>query len=145
MIHDQKGLTLIEVLASLAIISVIGLLLWNVLFQGISYSKKAASQTSLQQEANQISMKLTRIHQTNPSYEIVNNGCQLEVYNTQTDDKQLITAFSDEKTCYTADIDESSDHSKQLELTLYLKDAPQDKFTLLTVLYKLKGSSDHEN
>lgn len=145
MTRNQNGLTLVEVLASLAVLSVIGLLLWNVFFQGISYSKKAATHTSLQQEANQISMKLTRIHQTSPSYEIVNNNCQLKVYNTQTDDKQLITAFSDGKTCYTADVEEGSGHSRELELTLSLKDAPGEKFTLHITLYKLKGSSDHEN
>ncbi|XXM71493.1 PulJ/GspJ family protein [Lysinibacillus sphaericus] len=145
MKHNQRGLTLVEVLASLAVLSVIGLLLWNVLFQGLSYSRKAASQTSLQQEANRISMKLTRIHQTTSSYEVVNNGCNLEVYTSEPEDRQLLTAFSDEQICYNASLDESSDHAKELELTIHTKDAPEETFTIHTVLYKLKGSSNHEN
>lgn len=40
MIQKQSGMTLIEVLLGVTILSVIGVVIWNVLIGGISYSNK---------------------------------------------------------------------------------------------------------
>jgi Tfp pilus assembly protein PilV len=141
----QHGLILIEVLASLAILSVIGLVLWNVFFQGITYSKKAVSQTAMQQEANIISMKLTRIHQSHSTYRLVNTGCAIEIYDSESSSQPFQT-LSHSELCIsgiTKEINSSS--SKDLELTLHDKEHPESKFELTTTLYKLKGSSNNEN
>ncbi|MGR3765905.1 type II secretion system protein [Rossellomorea sp. NS-SX7] len=142
---NQNGLTLIEVLASLAILSVIGLVLWNVLFQGLNYSKKAVSQTSMQQEANLISMELTRIHQSHSTYKIVNTGCEIEIYESDSSPQPFKT-YSHPDLCLkgtTKDIDHSS--SRDLELTIHDKEHSENTFNLTTTLYKLKGSQNNEN
>jgi Tfp pilus assembly protein PilV len=77
MIRNQIELTLIEVLISLTILSVVGLtLLWRILFNGVSYFKKADSQNAIQQEANISTMDLTRIHHTFDDYEVVSHDCK---------------------------------------------------------------------
>jgi prepilin-type N-terminal cleavage/methylation domain-containing protein len=145
MMKNQNGLTLIEILASLAVLSVIGLVLWNVFFQGLIYSKKAVSQTAMQQEANMISMELTRIHQSHSTYRLVNSGCAIKIYDSESS-QQPFETFSHSELCIsgiTKEIDSSS--SRDLALTLHDKKHPENKFELTTTLYKLKGSSNNEN
>ncbi|MEL3970894.1 prepilin-type N-terminal cleavage/methylation domain-containing protein [Rossellomorea oryzaecorticis] len=145
MIKNQNGLTLIEVLASLALLSVIGLVLWNVFFQGLSYSKKAVSQTAMQQEANMISMELTRIHQSHSTYRLVNTDCSIEIYDSESSPQPFDT-FSHSELCISGITEEiDSSNSRDLVLTLHDKEHPENKFELTTTLYKLKGSSNNEN
>jgi prepilin-type N-terminal cleavage/methylation domain-containing protein len=64
MIKNNKGLTLIELLITIAISSILLITVWGFLFQGINFSKVVANKTLLQQEANNIVSSITRIHQT---------------------------------------------------------------------------------
>lgn len=80
--RNEQGMTLIESLAAITILSIIGGILWNVYFSGIEYSKSAVSQTMLQQEANTIITSLTKIHQTSESYEIKNENGVIEIIST---------------------------------------------------------------
>ncbi|WP_175990187.1 type II secretion system protein [Bacillus sp. Marseille-Q1617] len=140
---DEKGVTLIEVLAGLAILTVIGLVLWNVFFQGLYYSKKAESDISLQQEANIISMKMTRIHQTSKSYSVESEQCKVKVDYTpsSTNKPPKETTFSHSKLCISANqVDKviPSNEEFELFLTIYDKQRPENEFKLRTTLYRLR-------
>ena len=67
---NQRGITLIELLATLAILSIVSILIWSIFFQGTNYSNKAMTKNQMQQEANIIITNLTKIHQTSDSYDI---------------------------------------------------------------------------
>lgn len=79
IVKNERGLTVIEVLATLTILSIIGVVIWNAFFQGYNYSQTAVSKNSMQQEANLIITSLTRIHQTSTEYTISNPNKTIEV------------------------------------------------------------------
>lgn len=69
----QDGLTLIELLVSLSLLFLVGMLVFNVLIHGKEYSLQAQSTVFIQQEGNRISTKLTSWHEKNKKYKIVLN------------------------------------------------------------------------
>ncbi|MBH9968199.1 PulJ/GspJ family protein [[Bacillus] enclensis] len=145
MIRNQNGLTLIEVLITLTLLSVIGLILWSVLIDGISYSEKAASKNTVQQEANIIAMGLTKIHQTSDDYEIVSKECKLNVkYWIELDPDPQIKIFEHPQLCIssneTTDIKDFDPDTNDfhLNLTIYDKSKPENKLNVTTTLFRLK-------
>ncbi|MGM0754149.1 MAG: type II secretion system protein [Bacillota bacterium] len=138
MIHNERGLTLVEVLATLTILSIIGAVVWNVFFQGIHYTKKAVSQNSIQQEANILTMKLTRIHQTVNEYELESSDCEIEViYEDKPKEK-----FRSDQMCFSLVVKNSTDEdtSKHISLTVSDKVHSKNEIVLDTVLYRLEGN-----
>lgn len=61
-LSNQRGLTLVEVLATLVIVSIVGILVWNLLFQGFDFSKRTISANELQKEANLINTNIQNLH-----------------------------------------------------------------------------------
>lgn len=86
MHRNERGLTLVEVLLTLALLSVVSLLIWGVFFQGAKFSTKAVSKNQMQQEANAISTYLTRVHQTSDNYSIEIKDEQLVIIFTKDGD-----------------------------------------------------------
>jgi prepilin-type N-terminal cleavage/methylation domain-containing protein len=66
--NNENGITLIEVLAAIAIFSIIMGLLTNVVINSFNYHEKNYDNLKLGQEANLIITKLRNIHQTNKFY-----------------------------------------------------------------------------
>ncbi|MEH7276293.1 type II secretion system protein [Neobacillus vireti] len=67
---NENGITLIEVLATLAIVSFISILLYGVLINGFDYSKKSQEKVSLQQEMNIVVTTITKFHESYGEYDI---------------------------------------------------------------------------
>lgn len=59
---DERGITLVELLASLALFGVISILIWNFFFQGFNSNERAITQNQLQQEANLIVITIQELH-----------------------------------------------------------------------------------
>lgn len=59
---DARGITLVELLAALALVGVISVLLWNFFFQALNFNDRAISKHQLQQEANVIVNTIQQIH-----------------------------------------------------------------------------------
>lgn len=89
-IQNERGLTLIELLVSLALGSIVLVLIYQFFFQGIHFSKVVNDKTLLQQEANNMVLSLTKIHQTSDSYSITFNQNPNATFITVTG-KQRIT------------------------------------------------------
>ncbi|WP_176458895.1 PulJ/GspJ family protein [Caldifermentibacillus hisashii] len=53
-IHSNKGLTLVELLATLTILSFIGIVIYSVLFNGIRSYERTMEETKLRDEADYI-------------------------------------------------------------------------------------------
>lgn len=73
-LSNENGITLIELLATLAIVSFVSILLYGVLMDGFNYSKKSKEKVSLQQEMNIVVTTFTKFHESNESYDIMVDG-----------------------------------------------------------------------
>lgn len=145
MIQKQSGMTLIEVLLGVTILSVIGVVIWNALIGGMSYSNKAVSQNAIQQEANTVALALTKIHQNSRSYELKNKDCGISVENVKKYDGSLPprTVFDNTKLCISSSKTgtfqpSGTDYSLEMTITVYDKEHPQLKLAVETTLYRLE-------
>ncbi|WP_277584452.1 prepilin-type N-terminal cleavage/methylation domain-containing protein [Psychrobacillus antarcticus] len=59
---NEKGITLVELLAALALFGVISVLIWNLFFQALNFNDRAVTQNQLQQEANIILNTIQQMH-----------------------------------------------------------------------------------
>lgn len=166
----QDGITLIEVLLILALLSVVGVIIWGVFLQGIKFSSKAVSINNLQQEANIITTSLTNTHQTSSHYKInfddndtiIIEGSfrtdneegsfrkNTEIFNNPLFNYQLKVETKSQGVENLQNINSGStiDPNKVdtfIELTVSDKKDTSNKFTVKTVLSRLKSSTEEES
>ncbi|ETP68895.1 hypothetical protein G159_10065 [Planococcus glaciei CHR43] len=67
---NQKGITLVELIAALALVSIIAGIAWTALSIGFKHTAVETNKTSLQQDANLIVTTLTNAHRRNDSYSL---------------------------------------------------------------------------
>ena len=67
---NQRGVTLIEVLATLTIMSLFGGIVYGVFINGMNYSSKAKDTVSIQQEANYVLTILKEMQEKKDSYTV---------------------------------------------------------------------------
>jgi type II secretory pathway pseudopilin PulG len=145
MIKNEHGITLIEVLGSVVILSLIGSIIWNIFFQGYNFSQEAISKNSMQQEANFIINDLTKIHQTAKQYEITSSGDSIQVTFTKKDDSIHTQKFNHPNMRISAVVNPSGQVIPKLlngdvTLTITIKDSNNLKNEVITdaLLYRLK-------
>ena len=68
MKNNEKGITMIEVLAALVLVSVIAVAAWTAMSIGFKYSVVETSKTQIQRDANLIIAKLSAAHRKSDSY-----------------------------------------------------------------------------
>lgn len=141
--RNEQGLTIVESLAALTILSFIGLIIWNVFFQGYNFSKDAVSKNAMQQEANIIIANLNRIHQTAATYEIsVPENGTVEVTVTERDHSTRKVLFkNDHLLIQTSKMGEINPKIDDIDLIITIKDKnnPDNFVEVETLLYRLKG------
>ncbi len=109
MYKNEKGLTLLEVLVTLVILSFIGVLIWSVFNSGIKFSNKEISKNQMQQEANIILTTLTKIHQTATSYSINSNASCSVTVNANFSHSSEVYNFENQKLCINITHNNASD------------------------------------
>ncbi|MCM3692242.1 type II secretion system protein [Neobacillus niacini] len=169
MKKDERGLTLIEVIVTLAILSIVSVIIWSVFFQGYKHSQKSISKNSIIQETNLLVTNLKKVHQTSDQYVIdISTNCKIVVtpknYNSNTP-PQLVSGptqeFGPSKVCFevtgksTKVIDKSmkeidgthtlitiEPNSEEVELSILASELSNKKnnVTIKTYLYKMKGA-----
>jgi prepilin-type N-terminal cleavage/methylation domain-containing protein len=141
MIRQQRGITLIELLATISILSFVGVIIWSVFFQGYTFSHKSMSKNSIQQEATIILTNLTKIHQTSQQYEISNTSCGITVKITKQDSSIQTQEFNHSGLCisssYTGVVIPDQDDI-HLTLNIYEIEDPTNKVNVDSFLYRLK-------
>ncbi|WP_185959558.1 prepilin-type N-terminal cleavage/methylation domain-containing protein [Planococcus salinarum] len=76
---NQRGITLVELVAALALVSIIAVAAWTTLTIGINHGAAETSKTMLQQDANIIISKLSAAHRLNDYYYLQFVGGNLEI------------------------------------------------------------------
>jgi prepilin-type N-terminal cleavage/methylation domain-containing protein len=153
--NDEGGLTLVEVLATLTILSIVSVIIYSVFFQGLTFSNKAITKNQMHQETNFIINDLKRIHTTARRYDIINTNSDCDITINLKDDPtnaNLITdkeVFSHPTMCFTLEVTNSvsnpvvpnrDDNDVSIKLTTSDKDKPENKITINTFLYRVKGA-----
>jgi prepilin-type N-terminal cleavage/methylation domain-containing protein len=141
MSRNEKGVTLIELMAAITILSLIGGIIWGILFQGNRSSQDSISKNNIQEEANIMIMKLKRIHQTSKEYTINSTSCSVTVNATKQDGSTQNTEFKNAKLCISVDHPgyiQPSLQDLQLNVTIYELKNPKNTITVDTQLYRLK-------
>lgn len=96
MIKNEKGLTLVELLATLALLSIVTILIWNVFLQGANHSNKETTKNLLTQEMYNVQFNLRKIHQTSDKYIIsFPSPCSIKIENATN-----TIIFDSNKICY---------------------------------------------
>lgn len=68
MIKNEKGITLVEVLATLVLISLVTGIIISTLLHSMKYNEMETTKTTLQQEMNYVVAELQRIHRIGDTY-----------------------------------------------------------------------------
>jgi prepilin-type N-terminal cleavage/methylation domain-containing protein len=152
--RNERGVTLVEVLATLTILSIISVTTWQIFFQGYKFSQESVTKNMLQQESNIVLSNLTRIHQTTEKYKLISSDCKITVLDKNDDELQL---FSHSLFCYKAEnpIDnlelpptvlEPSKTGHDLELVVRVseKNNLRNSVAVKTLLYRLKEGERYE-
>ncbi|MBT2569184.1 type II secretion system protein [Planococcus sp. ISL-110] len=79
MKKNQKGVTLIEVLTALVLVSVIAVVAWTSLSIGFKHTAVETRKTLIQQDANLIISTLTGVHRQSASYSLIFEANKLKV------------------------------------------------------------------
>ncbi|WP_404329435.1 type II secretion system protein J [Mesobacillus maritimus] len=158
MVNNQRGVTLTELLVTLAILSFAGILIWSIFFQGYKFSETATTKNRLNQEANIVIANLTNIHQTSEYYKIYNTTpCEIYVEITNTAESATVQTmeFKDSELCFESNSDRETPilittpdetvvnqdpfyNDLEIEIVVSDKMNPTNKVTVDTVLYRVK-------
>lgn len=81
-IVNQRGITLVELLAAIVIVGFLTILIWRIFFQTIDQNSYVITEQTLQQEANAILASIQSIHtrDTIQHIKVSNSGKQLDIY-----------------------------------------------------------------
>lgn len=138
---QQSGFSLVETLVIIVLLSIVSLITWNIFFQGSNYTNKAVSKNQLQQEANIIISKLTKIHLQSDTYKVHIDDCKFTIEATS---KGIITdkeTFENNQLCITLknvpeDVNPKTD-DVNLELIIMRNDSNR-KLKMEALLQRLK-------
>lgn len=78
-VNNQKGISLVEVLAALALVATIAAIAWTALSLGFKHTAVETEKTKLQQSANLIMSTLTNEHRRSEKYSLLFEGNQLKI------------------------------------------------------------------
>lgn len=142
--QNQNGLSLIELLATIAIVSIIGGIIWSVFFQGVKYSNNAVTINQMQQEANIITTRLKEIHLTSDKYSIVsNNGIITVLFDDKYGASQEVVFENSNLEFSSTSINNRLPRESDTRFTLIVTDKISGKsHTTTTLLYRLKGGNN---
>lgn len=141
--RNQHGVTLIELLLTLAILTTIGALIWSVFIQGTKYSNNAVTRNQMQQEANLITTYLTRIHQTSNEYTIETTNTQIKII-SKLDSNITTQIYNNSQFIYEVTADKTEDINPNEDdvsciVIISAKNNHKNKVTLSTLLSRLKN------
>lgn len=74
---NEKGITLVELLAAIVIVGFLTVLIWRIFFQTIDYNSYAVTEQTLQQEANVILSTLQSQHTRESIVKLTTDGSAL--------------------------------------------------------------------
>jgi prepilin-type N-terminal cleavage/methylation domain-containing protein len=133
-VNSDKGMTLIEVLATILLVSMVVVLIWTGVLISMRYNVAETKKTHLQQEANYIITEIQRIHRYCDSYdltisrnEISVKNCYLASSNSKTDFTIANTYQYESTPEYIGKLIETKKNDSYINFTLTVRDIKNKK------------------
>jgi len=79
MVKNEKGITLIELLAALVLFGIFSTIIWAFFFQSTEANNIELTKNNLQQEANLIISTIQEVHKKSNSYTVILSEDSLEI------------------------------------------------------------------
>ncbi|WP_162287852.1 prepilin-type N-terminal cleavage/methylation domain-containing protein [Indiicoccus explosivorum] len=76
---DERGITLVELLAALALVTLVAGIAWTLLMTGFRHTEVEVDKTVLQQDANLIITSLSNAHRRSASYTLTFEADKLKI------------------------------------------------------------------
>lgn len=91
MNKNEDGITLVELLASLALVSMVVTLIWTTFFISARHNTAETTKLRLQQEANYILTTIQQQHRQKDCYRLIVADDELKFRDCVTEDEELIS------------------------------------------------------
>lgn len=118
---NQKGVTLVELLATLVIFGIFSTIIWAFLFQTVKTNEVEISKNQLQQEANIILNALDEVHRKSSEYTIDYNSDEIIIKPTNSSPIVFSNSQIDYNLFPLVSGKSISPNTDQLNITLVLK------------------------
>lgn len=146
-ILNNKGLSLIEVLATLTLLSIIGGLVFGVLLNSMHIFKHESDSNDIKQEANLISNQLTTFYKIYGDFEVVEDGDSILVYAPNKDDSKEVRDFSIPEykiTVLTSDNNSGSTYNtRKIEIKIIENKDKSNEFVLNSSISRIKEGEEN--
>lgn len=97
---NERGITLVELLAALALFGVISLLIWNFFFQALSFNEREVTKNQLQQEANLIVNTMQQLHTKNKIKSIKEIDSKISIISINKEGEEIPISFDNKNIKY---------------------------------------------
>lgn len=146
MKKNEQGITLVELLATLTLLSIISILIWSVFSQGHRFSRESIVVSQLQQEANRIGTELMNFHRNAESeYTLQSSSCNILIHQNGQEEirieSRMCLTISEGKNATTITIDPEQEN-KKLTLTVSEKGRGQNQVRIEIFLHRLKSGDE---
>lgn len=129
---NQKGFSLVEVLAVLALSSLLILLIWTTVLTSMKHNVSETKKLKLQQEANYVIAEFQRIHRQCDQYEVEINDTQIELKNCNgpISNRIISKGYNYRETTFLKGSIDAKKTNAKLPFTLTIKDRNNEKLTI---------------
>lgn len=126
MKRHEAGVTLVEVLVTLALVSLVAATLWSMLMVSSKYHVTETKKTHLQQEANRIIVEIQKSHRKCLSYTLAISADQIMISNCERENKNSVDTVFEGNFIYASNLEGEKfivpKNESQYDLELLVKD-----------------------
>lgn len=141
---NESGITLVELLAAVALFGVISIIAWRFFFQATTFNDKAVTQNQLQQEANIILNTMHTVHTKCTIQDLNSDGSYIEIIPISPDCSNINKKFDNsnieyilEKTIDKTNVNGNINVNVNVKLTLISKKDTKVEYKTATTFHKL--------
>lgn len=144
---DEKGMTLIEVIVTLLLVSLVGGIIWTLMMTSMKYNIVETKKLQMQQEANNIVTQIQTFHRKCKTYEMTVNPESVSLFNCTSSNsaKSLADVYMTTNYNYSSfpnqKIVDTLNADAKMELTLTVQDPKKTslKVVVETVISRYKS------
>lgn len=130
---NQQGITLVELIVTLALVSIVATICWTALTIGLKHGTAETNNTIMQQDANLMISSLMAAHRGSDKYSIIFEDNQLKINSCQDDGSCVMNEISSKYNFTGSIINEVAVDSIIANPIVFADLIPKDKHTKLTL------------